>query len=141
LTIKIFYDNTTLRLREWKKVRGIIQKVISNEDKISGDLNFIITNDDNIRDINIKFLEHDYYTDIIAFDYSEGGVITGDIYISIDTIKINANNYNVSLKDEIIRVMVHGILHLCGYDDKTDCEREKMRLLENKWLDVYNERN
>jgi probable rRNA maturation factor len=141
LIIRVFYDNIGFRLRGWKEVRGIIEEVISNENKISGDLNFIISNDENVKDLNIKFLKHDYYTDVITFDYNEGKVINGEVYISLDTVKRNSHNYKVSLREEIVRVIIHGTLHLCGYDDKTTEEKALMRKLENKWLRCFKERN
>lgn len=140
MSIKIFYDNINFRLKGWKEVRRTIEEVITNEGRISGDLNFIISNDKSIRDINVKFLEHDYYTDVISFGYNEGNIINGEVYISIDTVKLNASDYKVSLKDELIRVIIHGTLHICGYDDKSADEIYKMRELEEKWINYYKER-
>ncbi len=139
MSIRIYYDKINFRLREAGKAVKIINKVIESEKMLAGDLNFIFTDNKTIKGINKEFLEHNYYTDVIAFDYKSEGIINGEIYISIDTVKKNANNYNVSLKDEIIRVMIHGTLHLCGDEDRTQIEKSGMREKENYWLRIFKE--
>lgn len=134
MSIKIYYDDTDFRIKNWRVLREIVVKVIAKEKKISGDLNFIITNDSKLRAINVQFLEHDYNTDVITFNYNTGNVINGEIYISIDTVKENAFNYKVSLNDEIKRVAIHGVLHLVGYDDKSPEEQYVIRSREDYWL-------
>ena len=118
-------------------MKELVVKVIQNQKMIPGDLNFIITSDDTLRNLNRTFLNHDYYTDVISFRYNEGNIVDGEVYISRDTVKMNAKNYKVSYRDEIVRVIIHGILHLCGYEDRTDSERSVMRSMEDFWLNEY----
>ena len=134
MSIRIYYDETNFRFRGWKKTVKIIQEVIAKEEKISGDLNFIITNDKNLREINVEFLEHDYNTDVISFNYNSGNSINGEVYVSLDRVKENSLNYNVSLKNELFRVIIHGVLHLLGYNDSSEEERSEMRKLEDYWM-------
>jgi probable rRNA maturation factor len=126
LKIKIYYDNISFRLRKSGLVKKFFEKVIRDEKKIPGDLNFVFTGNNRIIEINKTYLRHDYFTDVIAFDYGEGEVVNGEIYISIDTVRSNAKKYGTLLIEEVLRVMIHGVLHLCGYDDRQEKLKELM---------------
>jgi rRNA maturation RNase YbeY len=134
LKIKIFYDQTKYRFKGWKKAVKVLEKVIKSEKKALGDLNFIITNDDILLKINREFLKHEYYTDVLAFGDSLNNVVNGEVYISADTVKNNANNYNVSLNNEMLRVIIHGLLHIIGYEDDNEEKKKLMHYQEDKWL-------
>ena len=112
-----------------------LSDVCQLEDKELGDLNLIFCSDDYLLEINKKHLNHDYYTDIITFDYTDE-VVSGDLFISYDRVVDNANDNKVTIENELNRVVVHGTLHLLGYADKSDEEASKMRELENKYLDI-----
>ena len=137
MKILIFYDGISFRLRNKKNTIRLINEVIRNNGLIPGDLNFIFTSDNNLLEINREFLKHNYYTDVIAFGGTDKGVVSGEIYISIDHVRNNAYNYKVSLEREVIRVVVHGVLHLCGFIDDFEDEKEEMHRLEEIWLKKY----
>lgn len=101
-----------------------------------GDINIIFCSDPYILGINLQYLGHDYFTDIITFDYSEKPVISGDLFISIDSVRENAEFYGTGFQEELHRVIVHGILHLIGYDDHTESDIATMRAKENYYLDI-----
>ncbi|WP_417264890.1 rRNA maturation RNase YbeY [Brumimicrobium sp.] len=109
-------------------------KVVENEGKTLSNITVVLGSDDWLLEQNKSFLKHDYYTDIITFDYCEMDFISGDLLISIDRVNDNAKNYNVSRETELNRVLVHGLLHLCGYGDKTEKEIEIMRKKEDYYL-------
>ena len=134
MKIRIFYDRIGYRIRRSKEIKNLIEKVIRKANQVPGDLNFIITNDRVIRKLNVEYLGHNYFTDVIAFSYSEDELINGEVFISIDTVKRNAIKYKVTLYSEVIRVIIHGTLHLCGLDDKTRKEKNIIRELEDKWI-------
>ena len=135
MKIRVYYDGTSFRIKSWKKKRDLIIKVISEEGKFSGDLNFILTDDDSLRRINHQFLNHDSNTDVISFNYEEKGGIGGEVYISVETVKKNADNYKVSYQDEMLRVMIHGTLHLCGYVDEYEEEKFIIHKREDFWIE------
>ena len=134
MKLQIFYDNTPYRFRGWRKVKTLVNEIIKSAGKITGVISFIITSDGYLRNLNNQFLNHDYFTDVISFNYNSENNIAGEIYISEDTVRRNSLDYNVDLNNEMLRVMIHGVLHLVGYDDKTDTEAKEMRRLEDKWI-------
>ena len=136
MNIKIFYDGINFRLKGWRKVIKIIKSIILNANRESGDITIIITDDATLKGINKQFLKHNYFTDVITFNYNMENVVNGEVYISIDTVRMNALNYKVSLKEEIRRVIIHGILHLVDYDDKLPEEKLQMRRKEDFWLSL-----
>lgn len=99
-----------------------------------GDVNVIFCSDPYLLEVNRQYLQHDYYTDIITFDYCEDGILSGDLFISVDTVLGNAEEYKVLFHVELLRVIIHGIMHLAGYKDKTDVDAAKMRERENHYL-------
>lgn len=108
--------------------------VALEEQKKVGELNFIFCSDEYLLDINRQYLNHDYYTDVITFDYSEDRTISGDVFISIDTVRLNAAEYRQAFENELYRVMVHGVLHLCEYKDHSKEEKRQMREKEDYYL-------
>ena len=116
-----------------------IRKVAENHNYRVGDITYVFVDDEEILKINKEFLQHDYYTDIITFDYSRRGLISGDMYISLDTVATNAEINNASYRNELNRVIIHGILHLCGINDKGPGEREIMEARENEALQLLAE--
>lgn len=117
-------------LSEW------IAAVISEEKCVLEEINFIFCDDDYLHKLNVEFLNHDTLTDVISFDYSVGKVIAGDVYISVERVEDNAKDFKVAMREELHRVMVHGILHYCGYKDKTDVDAKLMRSKENYYLSL-----
>lgn len=113
-----------------------VKRVAATYGKKVGDVAYIFVNDDKILEVNRQYLQHDYYTDIITFDYSEGDVISGDLFISLDTVRTNAEQVGATYEQELNRVIIHGILHLCGINDKGPGEREIMEAAENKALSI-----
>ena len=111
-----------------------LRMVAESEIKRIGDISIIFCSDNYILDVNMKYLQHDYFTDIITFDYCEGDRLSGDLFISIDSVRENAKLYNTEFTEELNRVMVHGILHLIGYDDHTQKDQKLMRTKENYYL-------
>lgn len=117
-------------------VRKWVSAVAETHGRIVGNVNYIFTDDDTILSVNREFLQHDYYTDIITFDYSRRKLISGDLYISLDTVRSNAEMLGVPYERELHRVVIHGVLHLCGINDKGPGEREIMERHEDAALSL-----
>lgn len=117
-----------------REVAAWIKAVAAKYEKQVGDIAYIFCDDEEILRVNKEYLQHDYYTDIITFDYSENNVVSGDLFISLDTVKSNAELFVKPYEEEFYRVLIHGILHLCGINDKGPGEREVMEAAENEAL-------
>lgn len=119
-----------------------ISNIIVSENKKEGDINYIFCNDDFLLNINQQYLNHDTFTDIISFDYSVGNELHGDIFISTERVAENATEFGVSFQNELLRVMAHGVLHYCGYKDKTESDEQIMRSKEDNKINMFHvERN
>ena len=122
-----------------QKINRWIKETASTYGKKTGEIVYIFCSDKRILEVNNQYLQHDFYTDIITFDYSEGQVISGDIFISLETVRSNAEEFKSSFDEELKRILIHGILHLCGQDDKTPELRMEMTNKENTALENYAE--
>lgn len=134
-------ENTSFVLKDQLKIKRWIKEVVKREDKRLGDLGYVFCDDEYLLKVNIEYLNHDTYTDIITFDYVEGNVISGDMMISVDRVGENATKFEVPFERELRRVIIHGVLHLLGNGDKTAKEAARMRELENAALALYDEMN
>jgi probable rRNA maturation factor len=114
-----------------------IKQIVLSENKKSGTITYIFCNDEYLLSINKQYLNHNYYTDIISFDYSNSNKISGDIFISMDRIYDNAKLLNTNIQEELLRVMSHGLLHFCGYKDKTESEKNTMRFKEEEKIKIF----
>lgn len=117
-----------------KETTEWIKDVAASYGKKTGEIAYIFCSDEKILEVNRQYLQHDYYTDIITFDYTKGNRIAGDLFISLDTVRTNAEKFGTSYEDELYRVIIHGILHLCGINDKGPGEREIMEAAEDRAL-------
>lgn len=119
-----------------KKISIWIKQIINQNKKEVGDINFIFCSNDYLLEINKKYLNHHYYTDVITFPYNEKNVLSGDIFISVDQVKLNAEQFKASFEEELYRVIIHGVLHLIGFEDDTDHKRMHMHVLEDEALEL-----
>lgn len=134
MAIAYYAEEVKLPAIKKKAVGEWIRKVASLYGKRTGDISYIFCSDEKILEVNKQYLQHDYYTDIISFDYTEGTKISGDLFISLDTVKSNSENFGTDYTEELHRIIIHGILHLCGINDKGPGEREIMTQKENEAL-------
>lgn len=132
-----FNESISFRLRDVRKRRAWLLKVIAAEEKIPGDINYIFCNDEFLHKLNVQYLAHDTLTDVITFDYCEYPLVSGDIFISIVRVKENAKIFHRLFSEELNRVMVHGLLHLCGYMDKRKAQIKTMRQKEDHYLKLF----
>jgi metalloprotein, YbeY family len=132
----ITYNTSGVKMPKIKRrdTTAWIKAVIATYNKRLGEVGYMFVNDEKILEINNEYLQHDYYTDVITFDYNENNVLNGDIVISLDTVRTNAEKFGKTFDDELHRVIIHGILHLCGLHDKAPGEREQMEKAENRAL-------
>ncbi len=137
--IQYIAEDVKLPALEKQKTNRWIKETAGIYNKKIGEIAYIFCSNERILEVNKQYLQHDYYTDIITFDYSEGQIISGDIFISLDTVKGNANDFGVHFEQEIMRILIHGILHLCGQNDKTNEQRKEMTEKENLALERFNE--
>ena len=138
----IIYEAEGVKFPNIKKreTKSWIRKVAASYGMKVGEIGYMFVNDEKILEVNNQYLGHDYYTDIITFDYTEGKTINGDLYISLDTVFTNADKFSRPYDEELHRVIIHGILHLCGINDKGPGEREIMEAAENKALAMLKEK-
>lgn len=135
----VFFYETNFGIEkesEWKKW---IEEVVAEYGFRPKEINYIFSDDEYLLGINQDFLSHDYYTDVISFQYTKGVELVGDVYISVERVRDNAEKRSIAFEEELARVMVHGVLHFVGFKDKTESEKMEMRMAEDKWLSVFKE--
>lgn len=133
-----FNYETEFKLEDTENLQSWISECILSEHCKEGEINYVFCSDDYLHKINVDFLDHDTLTDIISFDYSVGKELHGDIYISVDRVRENALEFEVPFNEEMFRVMIHGVLHYCGYKDKSDEDEMEMRSMEDYYLSRRN---
>lgn len=139
MAIRFSNQGIKYNLKDKRKVGNWIKKVAKNHNKEVEELSIVFVSDDEILSINQQYLNHNYFTDIITFDYSYDGVIEGDIFISIDTVRTNSQKFRTEFNDELLRVIIHGVLHLIGFKDKNPKDKKEMTLNENLALNNFKE--
>lgn len=141
MPVSFHKESISFRLSAARVLKQWVKQVIESKGKTLGEVSYIFCSDDYLLKINQEHLQHDYYTDIITFDYTEGATVSGDLFISIDRVKDNALTESVDFDIELRRVMIHGILHLLGYKDKKKEDQKLMREIENQSLTLFNDLN
>lgn len=134
MAVNYFSENVHVPPFRRRELTSWIRQVAASHGKRCGDISYVFCDDEKILEVNREYLQHDYYTDIITFDDTEGDLISGDIFISLDTVASNAGKFGQPYKSELLRVVIHGILHLCGINDKGEGERAVMEKAENDAL-------
>ncbi len=134
MALAMFAEDLEMPELDHDKVEDVLTFLVCNENYEIGDVNVIFCSDSYLLNMNKSFLNHDYFTDIITFDYVEDKIVSGDLFISLDRIKDNAEKYADNFTQELYRVVIHGVLHLCGYKDKSESEKTAMRAKENQYL-------
>ena len=137
--VEFYQEDIRFPFRAKMKTRRWYRLAALREGRRLGDVNVIFCSDPYLLGINRQYLGHDYYTDIITFDYCEGDLLSGDLFISVDTVRANAQTYGTSFLEELSRVMIHGLLHLVGYDDHSEAEIRQMRSKEDEYLSLLRE--
>jgi probable rRNA maturation factor len=132
--IEVFYEDISAVAIDQDKLEKHVKFLLSNEQKVLGDISIIFCSDEYLLKINEEYLNHNYYTDIITFDYCENNVISGDLFMSLERIAENADKFQTTFNKELYRVIFHGLLHLVGFKDKTDSEQKMMREKEEFYL-------
>jgi len=133
----VFNYQTNFKLDNEQNYKDWVIRVIQSENKETGEINYIFCDDEELYKINTQYLNHQTLTDVISFDYTEKNKISGDIFISIERVRENASIFNVSFNEELLRVMIHGVLHYCGYKDKTEGDKIEMQLKENEKIKMF----
>ena len=132
-----FNYETDFELNNEEQYKDWISRIIESEGFDEGEINYIFCDDDYLHKINVEYLDHDTLTDIISFDYTVGNLIQGDIFVSVERVQDNANDFNVSFEEELKRVLSHGVLHYCGYKDKSPKDEALMRSKEEEKMQMF----
>ena len=138
MNIDFNFEDVNFDLPDEKSLCDWIDFAVKHEHCFTGNLSYIFCSDEYLWEMNKKYLGHDYYTDIITFDYVEDNYVSGDMFVSIDRVEDNAKMFNVSRETELLRVLIHGVLHLVGYDDLTDEQEAEIHRKEDFYIDIYN---